>query len=68
MSRVSRYVMCRDTFGNFCVIIIVDKGGPVSVGWLWEFCYIAFMSGNSASIHERLQPVTSYLSVNGVDD
>ena len=24
-------------------------------------------SGNSASIHERLQPVTSYLSMNGVD-
>ena len=24
-------------------------------------------SGNSASIHDRLQPVTSHLSMNGVD-
>ena len=28
---------------------------------MWE------SSGNSASIHDRLQPVTSYLSMNGVD-
>ena len=30
--------------------------------------YVWDSSGNSASIHERLQPVNSYLSMNGVDD
>ena len=29
--------------------------------------YVWDSSGNSAVIHERLQPVTSYLSMNGVD-